>query len=52
MAKVYKYRVSAKNSKGYFIAEKVTQTKKEAETAKANYLKRKEVAEVKITSLK
>tara|TARA_Y100000034_G_scaffold128844_1_gene184199 strand:+ start:809 stop:967 length:159 start_codon:yes stop_codon:yes gene_type:complete len=52
VTKVYRYRVSAKNSEGYFIAEKITQTKKEAEKTKANYLKRKEVAEVKITSLK
>ena len=38
-AKVYNYKVSAINSEGYYIAEKVTKTKKEA-------------YEVKITSLK
>ena len=51
-AKVYNYKVSAINSEGYFIAENVTKTKKEAEKAKTNYLERKEVCEVKITSLK
>ena len=50
--KAYSYKVSAINSKGYFIAEKVTKTKKEAEKTKTNYLERKEVYEVKINSLK
>ena len=50
-AKVYNYKVIAKNSEGNFIAEKVTKTKKEAENTKARYIKRSEVYEVKITSL-
>ena len=48
----YNYKVSAINCEGYFIAEKVTKTKKEAEKTKTNYIERNEVCEVKITSLK
>jgi len=48
---IYKYRISGINENGYYIVEKITKTKKEAEKVKTNYLKRKAVAKVKITSL-
>jgi hypothetical protein len=46
-SKIYRYRISAIGKDGYYIAEKVTHTKKEAEKTKRMYLKEKMLIKLK-----